>query len=244
VLLLQNGCAGCASSGPNIAVFTAAVLLPKIGKVLDASSAIADHSLLCACRTGPRVVTTEKKVCHVIYASESSSLRTGRACRLALGNMCGMGHMHGVCPAVAVKVSAAPLTSRTSTQPLDLCAQHVCLAMYAPRQDKRKTVGEARSTFMSAMSDAGLKPTVVYHNLSPAVLYEKVRAACDEVLVLSASYSNAAKKGLAAAYDAALSTLAGGAARHDCQPPRGDLKAVRQRAIRPTSTGVSPFTCL
>jgi phosphoenolpyruvate carboxykinase (ATP) len=44
------------------------------------------------------------------------------------------------------------------------------------KKDKRKTVGEARSTFMSAMSDAGLKPTVVYHNLSPAVLYEKALA--------------------------------------------------------------------
>ena len=36
---------------------------------------------------------------------------------------------------------------------------------------------------MSAMSDAGLKPTVVYHNLSPAVLYEKVRASVDHGLL-------------------------------------------------------------
>lgn len=29
---------------------------------------------------------------------------------------------------------------------------------------------------IQAMSDAGLKPLIVYHNLSPAELYEKVRA--------------------------------------------------------------------
>jgi dolichyl-phosphate-mannose--protein O-mannosyl transferase len=53
----------------------------------------------------------------------------------------------------------------------------ICVYIYLlHQQDKRKTVEGARSTFMSAMSDAGLKPTVVYHNLSPAVLYEKVRA--------------------------------------------------------------------
>ena len=39
------------------------------------------------------------------------------------------------------------------------------------------SVEGARNTFMSAMSDCGLKPTVVYHNLTPAELYEKVRAA-------------------------------------------------------------------
>ena len=33
-----------------------------------------------------------------------------------------------------------------------------------------------RSGFLRAMSDAGLKPTVVYHNLTPAELYEKARA--------------------------------------------------------------------
>ena len=38
----------------------------------------------------------------------------------------------------------------------------------------KKTVEGARSSFMSAMSDSGLKPTVVYHNLTPAELYEKV----------------------------------------------------------------------
>lgn len=32
-----------------------------------------------------------------------------------------------------------------------------------------------RGGFLRAMSDAGLKPTVVYHNLTPAELYEKVR---------------------------------------------------------------------
>lgn len=49
-------------------------------------------------------------------------------------------------------------------------------------QDGRKTVEGARSTFMSAMSDAGLKPTVVYHNLTPAELYEKVRALQQDVV--------------------------------------------------------------
>jgi phosphoenolpyruvate carboxykinase (ATP) len=39
--------------------------------------------------------------------------------------------------------------------------------------DPRQVVEGARVTFMSAMSDAGLKPTVVYHNLTPAELYEK-----------------------------------------------------------------------
>lgn len=33
---------------------------------------------------------------------------------------------------------------------------------------------------MSAMSDSGLKPTVVYHNLTPAELYEKVIMEVDE----------------------------------------------------------------
>ena len=32
-----------------------------------------------------------------------------------------------------------------------------------------------RSGFMRAMSDAGLKPTVVHHNLTPAELYEQVQ---------------------------------------------------------------------
>ena len=31
-----------------------------------------------------------------------------------------------------------------------------------------------RSGFIRAMSDAGLKPTVVHHNLTPAELYEQV----------------------------------------------------------------------
>ena len=34
---------------------------------------------------------------------------------------------------------------------------------------------QAQRTFMAAMSDSGLKPTVVYHNLNPAELYEKAR---------------------------------------------------------------------
>ena len=33
-----------------------------------------------------------------------------------------------------------------------------------------------RSGFIRAMSDAGLKPTVVHHNLTPAELYEQVEA--------------------------------------------------------------------
>lgn len=32
-----------------------------------------------------------------------------------------------------------------------------------------------RSGFLRAMSDAGLKPTVVHHNLTPAELYEQVQ---------------------------------------------------------------------
>ena len=37
-----------------------------------------------------------------------------------------------------------------------------------------KKLESQRSGFMRAMSDSGLKPTVVYHNLTPAELYEKV----------------------------------------------------------------------
>ena len=33
-----------------------------------------------------------------------------------------------------------------------------------------------RSGFLRAMSDAGLKPTVVHHNLTPAELYEQVQS--------------------------------------------------------------------
>lgn len=56
---------------------------------------------------------------------------------------------------------------------------------------KVKTVEQAQRTFMSAMSDSGLKPTVVYHNLSPAELYEKVRRPkpCPQALPLSTSQS-------------------------------------------------------
>ena len=36
---------------------------------------------------------------------------------------------------------------------------------------------QAQRTFMAAMSDSGLKPTVVYHNLNPSELYEKARSA-------------------------------------------------------------------
>jgi hypothetical protein len=68
---------------------------------------------------------------------------------------------------------------------LSTCAIHLL-------QDKRKTVEGARSTFMSAMSDAGLKPTVVYHNLTPAELYEKVCTQSDDTgqHVLPASICN------------------------------------------------------
>ena len=37
-----------------------------------------------------------------------------------------------------------------------------------------KKLESQRTGFMAAMSDSGLKPTVVYHNLTPAELYEKV----------------------------------------------------------------------
>ena len=40
-----------------------------------------------------------------------------------------------------------------------------------------KTVEQQRGSFLRAMSDSGLKPTVVYHNLTPAELYEKVHTA-------------------------------------------------------------------
>ncbi len=38
-----------------------------------------------------------------------------------------------------------------------------------------KKLESQRTGFMAAMSDSGLKPTVVYHNLTPAELYEKVK---------------------------------------------------------------------
>ena len=41
-----------------------------------------------------------------------------------------------------------------------------------------------RSGFLRAMSDAGLKPTVVYHNLTPPELYEKVMRLCLSPLTL------------------------------------------------------------
>ena len=41
-----------------------------------------------------------------------------------------------------------------------------------------KTIEQMRGGFLRAMSDAGLKPTVVFHNLTPAELYEKVKAFC------------------------------------------------------------------
>jgi Phosphoenolpyruvate carboxykinase len=84
---------------------------------------------------------------------------------------------------------------RKTVEVLDCLSLHVSpnfCSCVLWRQDKRKTVGEARSTFMSAMSDAGLKPTVVYHNLSPAVLYEKVRTAHQTGSVVWDPLSNAA----------------------------------------------------
>jgi hypothetical protein len=43
-----------------------------------------------------------------------------------------------------------------------------------PRPLTQQELEISRTGFLRAMSDAGLKPTVVYHNLSPAELYEKV----------------------------------------------------------------------
>lgn len=43
-----------------------------------------------------------------------------------------------------------------------------------PNEPIAKKLESQRSGFMRAMSDSGLKPTVVYHNLTPAELYEKV----------------------------------------------------------------------
>lgn len=37
-----------------------------------------------------------------------------------------------------------------------------------------RTTADATSGFVKAMSDAGLKPVVVYHNLAVSELYEKV----------------------------------------------------------------------
>eukprot|EP00891_Asterochloris_glomerata_P009727 jgi/Astpho2/9727/Aster-03708 len=41
------------------------------------------------------------------------------------------------------------------------------------KPDQARGLESQRSGFMRAMSDAGLKPTIVYHNLTPAELYEK-----------------------------------------------------------------------
>ena len=118
-------------------------------------------------------------------------------CRLVGGHARPMWsrHPHGAhAPSLACcQKCYSPLTTGISVQLLDLCAQHACRNPFSHWQDKRKTVGEARSTFMSAMSDAGLKPTVVYHNLSPAVLYEKVRAASQPVSVLCTLISDAVR---------------------------------------------------
>ena len=54
--------------------------------------------------------------------------------------------------------------------------------MYFPPQSSHikqhvPAFAHQRSGFLRAMSDAGLKPTVVHHNLTPAELYEQVRPA-------------------------------------------------------------------
>lgn len=84
-----------------------------------------------------------------------------------------------------------PTACRSSNDALQCSDQtpiwHVVLSALAPVPQKVKTAEQAQRTFMSAMSDSGLKPTVVYHNLSPAELYEKV---CRSFQALPASPSN------------------------------------------------------
>lgn len=96
------------------------------------------------------------------------------------------GEAAGVMPRLCIVCTPQPHTA--SSYPfLQHSSTHLCRGMQQTallhdqqvdhrrsQQDPRKTVEGARVTFMSAMSDAGLKPTVVYHNLTPAELYEKV----------------------------------------------------------------------
>ena len=48
------------------------------------------------------------------------------------------------------------------------------VSLVLQKPDQARGLESQRSGFMRAMSDAGLKPTIVYHNLTPAELYEKV----------------------------------------------------------------------
>ena len=72
------------------------------------------------------------------------------------------------------------------------CWQVIC-CVYALRLDVlhlqpsqnipfAKKLENQRTGFMAAMSDSGLKPTVVYHNLTPAELYEKVSSCLQTIL--------------------------------------------------------------
>jgi len=67
-----------------------------------------------------------------------------------------------------LRLSAVEFCSRSA-----LGATWICDAQ-AP--EGAPTFKYTRSGFLRAMSDAGLKPTVVYHNLTPAELYEKARS--------------------------------------------------------------------
>lgn len=53
-----------------------------------------------------------------------------------------------------------------------------------------KSLEQTYGGFLRAMSDAGLKPTVVYHNLTPAELYEKVgcKLACNLYYLVPSLY--------------------------------------------------------
>ena len=52
--------------------------------------------------------------------------------------------------------------------------EHPSVQMQSYQPPTPNTVEQMRGGFLRAMSDAGLKPTVVYHNLTPSELYEKV----------------------------------------------------------------------
>lgn len=54
-----------------------------------------------------------------------------------------------------------------------ICSQLLILKLPIPQAIPAPE--QAQRTFMAAMSDSGLKPTVVYHNLNPSELYEKAR---------------------------------------------------------------------
>ena len=67
------------------------------------------------------------------------------------------------CAAIALLLSSA-----IHPQAADSCAQASHIKQHVP------AFAYQRSGFLRAMSDAGLKPTVVHHNLTPAELYEQV----------------------------------------------------------------------